>query len=72
MKNDYDFDWNNHWRLEKDLFSLCGSTSLRRGWLLFEELGLVLRNDYWPEMEEIEPAISDATRLDDLEEGEFL
>ncbi|KAL1220485.1 Transcription factor GTE12 [Cardamine amara subsp. amara] len=72
MKKDYDFDENNHWRLEKDLFNLCGSTSLRRGRLLLKQFGLVLRNDYWPELEEIEPAISSAMRLDDLEEGEIL
>lgn len=72
MKKDYDFDENNHWRLEKDFFDVCGSVGLRKVRQLLKKLGLVLRNDYYPELEEMETKKFDAKRLDDIEEGEII
>ncbi|CAH8278061.1 unnamed protein product [Arabidopsis lyrata] len=72
MKKGFDFEQNNHLKLEKDFVEVCGCSSLTRAWLLLRELGLVLRSDDRPELEEIGSENFDATRIEDLEEGEIL
>ncbi|XP_010481447.1 PREDICTED: transcription factor GTE12-like [Camelina sativa] len=72
MKRVFDFERNNYLRLEKEFRKVCGCSSLTRIRILVEELGLVLRSDDCPELEETGSEICDAMRLEDLEEGEIL
>ncbi|CAE6215726.1 unnamed protein product [Arabidopsis arenosa] len=72
MKKGFDFEQNNHLKLEKDFVEVCGCSSLTRARLLLKELGLVLRSDDRPELEEIGSENFDAMRIEDLEEGEIL
>ncbi|ESQ45962.1 hypothetical protein EUTSA_v10011031mg [Eutrema salsugineum] len=68
MKITFDFEENNILRLNEDLVNLCGTSNLTR--TLLHELGLFLRNDEC--LDEVESEMSDAIRIDDLEEGEIL
>jgi hypothetical protein len=72
MKKGFDFERNNHSKLKKKFVKVCGCFSLTKARLLLEELGLVLKNDYCPELEVIGSEKFDAMRMDDLEEGEIL
>ncbi|ESQ39802.1 hypothetical protein EUTSA_v10000859mg [Eutrema salsugineum] len=68
MKITFDFEENNILRLNEDLVNLCGTSNLTRTPL--HKLGLFLRNDEF--LDEVESEMSDAIRIDDLEEGEIL
>ncbi|XP_010494830.1 PREDICTED: transcription factor GTE12 [Camelina sativa] len=72
MKRVFDFERNNYLRLDKEFRKVCGCSSLTRIRILVEELGLFLRSDDCPELEETGSEICDAMRLEDLEEGEIL
>ncbi|KAL9282558.1 Transcription factor GTE12 [Arabidopsis thaliana] len=72
MKKGFDFERNNHSKLKEKFVKVCGCFSRTKARLLLEELGLVLKNDYCPELEVIGSEKIDAMRMDDLEEGEIL
>lgn len=67
MRKTFDFEENNFVILDKDLVKICGSSNLTRTMLL--KLGLLLRKDDGGE--EMDSETPDATRIDDLEEGEI-
>lgn len=72
MRRGFDFERNNYLILEKRFAKVCGCSTLTITRLQLEELGLVLRSDDCPEVEEIGSEICYAMRMDDLEEGEIL
>lgn len=69
MVKEVDFEENNPWKFNEIMINLCGTCDPTRTWL--PELGLVLINDDDDSDEDVSE-ISDAMRINDLEEGEIL
>ncbi|CAH8320808.1 unnamed protein product [Eruca vesicaria subsp. sativa] len=69
MVQEVDFEENNASKFNENMLNLCGSCDPTRTWL--PELGLFLINDE-DDSDEDDSVISDAMRIDDLEEGEIL
>ncbi|KAJ0242619.1 Transcription factor GTE12 [Hirschfeldia incana] len=68
MVKEVDLEENNASKFNEIMINLCGTCDPRRTWL--PELGLFLIND--DDSDEDDPEVSDAMRIDDLEEGEIL
>ncbi|KAJ4888643.1 Transcription factor GTE12 [Raphanus sativus] len=68
MVKEVDFEENNPWKFNEIMINLCGTCDPTRTWL--PELGLFLINE--DDSDEDDSEISDAMRIDDLEEGEIM
>uniref|UniRef100_A0A0D3AUM1 Bromo domain-containing protein n=1 Tax=Brassica oleracea var. oleracea TaxID=109376 RepID=A0A0D3AUM1_BRAOL len=69
MVKEVDLEENNASKFNENMINLCGSCDPTRTWL--PELGLFLINDD-DDSDEDDSEVSDAMRIDDLEEGEIL